>query len=104
MIRQLKAKMLHWIDPEPEVVVNADLLREMLKDNEVYKKMTIAKLKLCPFCGGAVRMYSTSRKHAFVIEHKELNNCAFYEFDLPWENAESLGRAKEMWNRRGADE
>jgi hypothetical protein len=104
MIRQLRAKLLHWIDPEPEVVVNADLLREMLKDNEVYKKMTIAKLKPCPFCGGAVRMYSTSRKHAFIVEHMGLNNCAFYEFDIPWEFGESIEHAAELWNRRISDE
>ena len=64
----------------------------------------MSKLKPCPFCGKDVTMYSTSRKHAFIIEHKALNNCAFYEFDIPWESAESLAQAKEMWNRRDADE
>ena len=68
------------------------------------RKRTMTKLKPCPFCGKDVTMYSTSRKHAFVVEHKALNDCAFYEFDIPWEFGESIKHAAELWNRRISDE
>lgn len=61
-------------------------------------------LKPCPFCGQAVVMYSTSRKHAFEFVHKGLNNCPFYEFDIPWEFGESTSHAADLWNRRAKAE
>lgn len=58
------------------------------------------KLKPCPFCGKAVRMFSSSTLNAFVVDHKTLNHCAFYEFHIPWEIGEHLEHAAELWNRR----
>ena len=58
------------------------------------------KLKPCPFCGQEVTLRSTSVTKSFVISHKGLRNCAFYNFEIPWEVGESLINATTLWNRR----
>ena len=57
------------------------------------------ELKPCPFCGGKVRIYGNSGFRSFFIEHKSDSVC-FDEVVIPWDNAESLSRAAEIWNRR----
>ena len=64
----------------------------------------MSELKPCPFCGKEVTLISSSRSKQFVFNHKDLRNCPFYRFEIPWETAKSLSEAKELWNRRIKDD
>ena len=58
------------------------------------------KLKPCPFCGGEMTVYGSSRLRRFTISHRNLRNCHFYNFEIDWQTVGSIAEAIEAWNRR----
>ncbi len=60
------------------------------------------KLKPCPFCGGEVWLFYSSKGN-FEFKHKYDSGCAFDSFQIwikPKKNVSCLADAAEEWNRR----
>ena len=64
----------------------------------------MTKLKPCPFCGGEVSMYGTSRIKRFTIIHKDQKRSCFVELEFDWRVCGSIADTTEAWNRRVKDE
>ena len=67
------------------------------------------KLKSCPFCGGEVYIYYSSRDNSFYAVHKQMKpNCILLtpmiisrsQFELGVEKLDCLADAERLWNRR----
>jgi len=62
------------------------------------------KLKPCPFCGGDMMLCGSSREKRFIILHKNLRSCYFYQFEIDWQTVNSFEDATKAWNRRKTNE
>ena len=65
---------------------------------EVQKE--IQDLKPCPFCGGDMMLCGSSQDKKFIISHKNLRSCYFFDFEIDWQTVNSLADAAKAWNRR----